>query len=119
MFGNKGKSNNGGGDFSGLSALFINCTLKRSLEMLHQPQHHLRDVESDAYGADAARRGRLPGARQSTLGMGCRRPLRLRQSRIPLNWRDRAPGRKPSVSHEGERPWLKRHLRSQSASIRI
>ncbi|MEZ6022030.1 MAG: hypothetical protein R3C16_01095 [Hyphomonadaceae bacterium] len=33
MFGNKDKSKNGGGDFSGLSALFLNCTLKRSPEI--------------------------------------------------------------------------------------
>ena len=43
----------------------------RAGERLHQPQHHVHDVEPDASRSDAARRRRRSGARQHPIGMGC------------------------------------------------
>ena len=48
-------------------------------ERLHQPQHHLHDLEPDAPRQDAQGRRRHPGVRQPALGVGRRIPVRLRE----------------------------------------
>ena len=50
-------------------------------ERLHQPQHHLHDLEPDAPGADAQGRGRHPGVRQPALASGT--PAAASTSRTP------------------------------------
>ena len=56
----------------------------RAEQRLHQPQHHLHDLEPAAPGPDAEGRRRVPRLRQPAEGMGRRRPLRLREPRIPV-----------------------------------
>ena len=51
----------------------------RTGERLHQPQHHVHDVESDAPGVDAAHGRRGPRLRQHPRRLGCRLSLRFRQ----------------------------------------
>ena len=53
-------------------------------ERLHQPQHHVHDVEPAAHGAHAEECRRHPSARQPAFGMGCGLPLRLREPGLPL-----------------------------------
>ena len=53
-------------------------------ERLHQPQHHLHDLEHAPRRADAQGRRRDPGARQPALGVGRRLSLRLPESRASL-----------------------------------
>jgi multimeric flavodoxin WrbA len=50
--------------------------LRRTRQRLHQPQHHLHDLEPHAPGQDD-QVGWLPGVRQSAHGVGQRRTLRL------------------------------------------
>ena len=47
--------------------------LGRPGERLHQPEHHLHDLEPDAHGAHDQGRRRDPGPRQPALGLGRRR----------------------------------------------
>lgn len=73
-------------DLSDLSAVFINCTLKRPPERSHT--QGLIDIS-----ASPGRRRWMARARQPAGGMGCRLPFRLRQSRAPLivsdSWKTR------------------------------
>ena len=59
-------------------------------ERLHQPQHHLHDLEPDAPGPHSACRWWHPGLWQHPVGMGRRLPLRLPKPRIPLSSGDPA-----------------------------
>ncbi|CAM5609665.1 Integrase OS=Streptomyces aurantiogriseus OX=66870 GN=GCM10010251_26280 PE=4 SV=1 [Streptomyces aurantiogriseus] len=54
-------------------------------QRLHQPQHQLHDLESDAPGGPAQTRRRPPGLRQPALGVGRRPPTGGGQPRTPLN----------------------------------
>ena len=55
-------------------------------ERLHQPQHHVHDLEPHAHGPDAEGRRRDPRVRQSTTRLERRRALGLRrQPRVPLS----------------------------------
>jgi multimeric flavodoxin WrbA len=65
-------------------AVLPRSRLRRPGERLHQPQHHVHDLEPAAPGPDAQGRGRNPGPRQPALGMGRRLPVRLPQPRIPV-----------------------------------
>ena len=56
----------------------------RTGERLHQPQHHVHDVEPDSPRAHAQRRGWNPRPRQPALRMGGRMPLRLREPGVSL-----------------------------------
>ena len=53
-------------------------------ERLHEPQHHVHDLEPAPHGADAQGPRRHPRARQPAHGVGRRLPLRLPQPRLPL-----------------------------------
>ena len=55
--------------------------LGRPGERLHQPQHHVHDVEPAARRPHAQGRRRHPGPRQPALGVGRRLPLRLPEPR--------------------------------------
>ena len=55
--------------------------LGRALERLHEPQHHLRDLEHAARGADAEGRRRHPRAWQPALRVGRRLPVRFPEPR--------------------------------------
>ena len=68
--------------------------LRRTGQRLHQPQHHLHDLEPHALGARAQGRRRHPPARQPARGMGCGRALRL-----PA----RAPCGRNVAGHDGGR----------------
>ena len=58
--------------------------LGRARERLHQPQHHVHDVEPAAPRPHAQGRRRHPRPRQPALRVGRRLPLRLPQPRAPL-----------------------------------
>ncbi len=70
--------------------------LGRPGQRLHQPQHHVHDLEPDAPGPDAQGRRRHPGPRQPAFRLGRGLPLRLRQPRIPLTCGTRALAREGS-----------------------
>ena len=53
-------------------------------QRLHQPQHHVHDVEPAARRAHAQGRRRHPRARQPALGVGRGRALRLPEPRAPM-----------------------------------
>lgn len=99
-------------DFSGLSALFLNCTLKPSGSLFHTekllevpraimassgvaveilppvdfdlPPGVYPDLEPDAHGAHAPRCEGDSRLRQSKVGVGCRLPLRPSRSGLSL-----------------------------------
>ena len=58
--------------------------LGRARERLHQPQHHVHDLEPAPPRADAQGRRRHPRPRQPALRVGRRLPLRLPEPRAPL-----------------------------------
>ena len=58
--------------------------VRRTGQRLHQPEHHLHDLEPDASRSDAQRRRRHPRPRQPALGMGGRLSVRLREPRLPM-----------------------------------
>lgn len=58
--------------------------LRRAGERLHQPQHHIHDVEPDAPRPAAEVVGWGAGVRQHPFGVGRRLPVRLRQPRVSL-----------------------------------
>jgi NADPH-dependent FMN reductase len=70
-------------------ALLPRPRFRRPGQRLHQPQHHVHDVEPAAPGPDAQGRRRHPRPRQPAFRLGRRLPLRLRQPRLPLT---RPPG---------------------------
>ena len=53
-------------------------------QRVHQPQHHVHDVEPPAPRRHARSGRRLPGVREPTSGMGRRVPVRFPESRVPL-----------------------------------
>ena len=59
--------------------------LRRARERLHQPEHHVHDLEPAPPRPDAQGRRRHPGPRQPALRVGRRLPLRLPQPRAPLS----------------------------------
>ena len=73
--------------------------LRRPRERLHQPQHDLPRLEPHASRANDQGRRRDPRARKPEEPVGCRVPLRLRQPRLPLNFRDQRAG--DSVEEHG------------------
>ena len=62
--------------------------LRRPGKRLHQPQHHLHDLEPAAPGPDAQGRRRHSRLRQPARGVERRHPFRLRKSGIPLTPED-------------------------------
>jgi hypothetical protein len=70
-------------------ALLPRPRLGRPRQRLHQPQHHLRDLEPAAPGGAAEAVRRDPGPRQPALGVGRRLPLRLGEPGAPLRPRAR------------------------------
>ena len=60
---------------------------RRAGERLHQPQHHVHDVEPHAPGQDAEGRRRRARLRQPALGVERRDPLRLREPGVSLSGR--------------------------------
>ena len=62
---------------AGPGALLPGSRLRRPRQRLHQPQHHLHDLEPAAPGAHHQGRWRHPGARQSARRLGRRRAVRL------------------------------------------
>ena len=63
---------------------YLDDGLGRARERLHQPQHHVHDLEPAPHGADAQGRRRDPRARQPAHASGTRAPLRLPEPRAPL-----------------------------------
>ncbi len=61
---------------------YLDPGLRRPPQRLHQPQHHVHDLEPAAPRPDAQRRRRDPPTATSAPA-GMRAPLRLRQPRIP------------------------------------
>ena len=59
--------------------------IRRAGKRLHQPQHHLYDVESAASGSDAEDKRRRSCVRKHPVGVGCRMSLRFCQSRVPVS----------------------------------
>ena len=59
--------------------------LGRAGQRLHQPQHHVHDLEPAARRAHAQGRRRHARPRQPALGVGRRLPVRLPQPRAPLS----------------------------------
>ena len=56
-------------------------------ERLHQPEHHLHDLEPAAHGAHAQGCRRHPRARESAVGMGRRLPVRSSEPPVSLTRR--------------------------------
>ena len=67
---------------------------RRPRQRLHQPQHHVHDVEPAAPRPHAEGQRRHPRPRQPARRLGRRLPLRLREPRAPL-----APPARASVGH--------------------
>ena len=65
-------------------AVLPRSRFRRPGQRLHQPEHHLHDLEPDASGPDAQGRRRHPRVREPALRMGRRLPVRLREPRLPL-----------------------------------
>ena len=59
--------------------------LGRAGERLHEPQHHVHDVEPAPPRPHAHGRRRHPGPRQPAVGVGRRLPLRLPEPRAPMS----------------------------------
>ena len=57
---------------------------RRAEQRLHQPQHHLHDLEPAAPGPDAEERRRFPRLREPAERMGRGHAFRLREPRIPI-----------------------------------
>ena len=87
-------------------------------ERLHEPQHHLRDLEHAARGADAEGRRRDPRARKPALRVGRRLPVRFPEPGASLV--PGTPPHRPARPHPPNPPteWHLRHPTNDSGAVR-
>ena len=63
---------------------YLDPGIRRTRERLHQPQHHVHDVEPDAPRASPQGCRRIPGAREPAIRLGRRPAIRLAESGVPI-----------------------------------